>query len=78
MAGAGLCFLFKKYSQIFVLSTTQDCTKKKKISLRMNVLYNLRLFQIFPRVNFSTPNFVCWVGLGVLFICLVGWGFFFF
>lgn len=29
--GLGFVFSFKKYSQIFVLSTTQDCTKKKKI-----------------------------------------------
>lgn len=28
--GLGFVFSFKKYSQIFVLSTTQDCTKKKK------------------------------------------------
>lgn len=30
VAGAELCFRFKKYAQIFVCSTTQDRTKKKK------------------------------------------------
>lgn len=52
MAGPGFVFSLRSSLRFLFGAQHRIVQKKKKISLRMNVLYNLGLFQIFPGLIF--------------------------